>query len=61
MNLKHSTVTAAILAIPFAPAAIADTPASVVSYSGMCDASAAVPVGPSLFGRQRRRQHAESL
>ncbi len=49
MNLKHSTVTAAILAIPFAPAAIADTPASVVSYSGMCDASAAVPVGPSLF------------
>lgn len=45
MNLKLFTAIA-IIATAIAPLANADTP---VKYSGMCDASAAVPVDPSRF------------
>ena len=50
MNLKLSTIAAAILATVIAQTATAaDTPPAIVNHAGMCDASAAVPVGPSLF------------
>jgi len=49
MNLKLSSVTAAILAIAFAPATTAEKPPPITRHSGMCDASAAVPVGSTLF------------
>jgi hypothetical protein len=49
MNMKLSMITVAFLATVIAPPATADTPPSVAKYSGMCDASAAVPVGSTLF------------
>ena len=49
MNLKLSTVTVAIVATVLAQPATADTPPPLARHSGMCDASAAVPVGPTLF------------
>jgi hypothetical protein len=45
MNLKFFTVTVAIVATVMTPLASAD----IVKYSGMCDASAAVPVDASRF------------
>jgi hypothetical protein len=50
MKLKLSTIAAAILATVITQTATAaDTPPAIVNHVGMCDASAAVPVGPSLF------------
>ena len=49
MNLKLSTVTVAIVSTVLALAATADTPPPPARHSGMCDASAALPVGPTLF------------
>jgi len=50
MILKLTTIAAAILATVIAQTATAaDTPQAIVNHAGMCDASAAVPVGRSLF------------
>ena len=50
MNLKLSTLAVAIFATVIAPSATAvDAPPPVVRHSDMCDASAAVPVGSTLF------------
>jgi hypothetical protein len=50
MNLKLSTVAAAIVATVISSAAIATSPPALINtHSGMCDASAAIPVGSDLF------------
>ncbi len=49
MNLKLSTAAVAFLAMALTQSVTADTPPPVVKHSGMCDASAAVPVGSNLF------------
>ena len=49
MNLKLSTVTVAIVATVLALPATADTPPPLARHSGMCDASAAIPISPTLF------------
>ncbi|MGZ8182446.1 MAG: DUF3616 domain-containing protein [Methylobacter sp.] len=49
MNLKLSTTTVAIVATVLAPPATADTAPPVARHSGMCDASAAAPVGSAFF------------
>ena len=49
MNLKFSTIAVAILATVLDPPATADTSPPVTKHSGMCDASAAVPVGLFMF------------
>ena len=50
MNHKLSTVVAVILATVIdQTATAADMPPAIVNHAGICDASAAVPVGPSLF------------
>ena len=50
MNLKLSTVAVAILVTVISSAAIATSlPVPITNHSGMCDASAAIPVGSDLF------------
>jgi hypothetical protein len=49
MNLKFSTIAVAILATVLDQPATADTSPPITKHSGMCDASAAVPVGLFMF------------